>query len=293
MISKEIKQKIVAGIKENLKNYPSQVKMANVLRIDKSQMSRILKGDIEQVLSDSKWVHIARKLNITLKDSDKWNVAKTPVFNFIYTQLKACKEHSIALLLCDSADIGKTFTAKVFTREHKNTVYIDCSQVPTKQRLVRKIASEFGLDSNGRFYEVRQDLIDYLNNFIEKPLIILDEAGDLDDKAFREIKGLWNATEENCGWYMMGADGLKAKIDRRLHLKKVGYTEVFSRFGNKYQKIIPDGKNEREEILMAQVNAVAKANNYNGDIRKLYAKTKGSLRRVKIELKKQKMQANE
>ncbi len=43
------------------------------------------------------------------------------------------------------------------------------------------------------------------------PLVVLDEAGDLQYEAFLELKALWNATEMCCGWYMMGADGLRRR----------------------------------------------------------------------------------
>ena len=47
-------------------------------------------------------------------------------------------------------------------------------------------------------------------------------------KPFLELKALWNATERCCAWYMMGADGLKEKINRAIEGKKVGYTEMLS-----------------------------------------------------------------
>ncbi|MEA3452455.1 MAG: AAA family ATPase, partial [Bacteroidota bacterium] len=258
MLNLEKKQKIVAGIQAQSSNYPSQAKMAKAMGISSAQMSRILRGDIDKVLSDSNWISIARKLGVELKAEAKWNIAKTPAFNYIYAQLTACKDSSISLLLCDIADIGKTFTAKVFAREHKNTAYIDCSQVKSKQRLVRKIATEFGLDAHGKYADMYEDMVYYLKT-LNNPLIILDEAGDLEYSAFLELKALWNATERSVGWYMMGADGLKAKINRNLDHKKVGYTELFSRFGGKYQKITPDGKDAQQQFFKTQVNSIGKA----------------------------------
>ena len=86
-------------------------------------------------------------------------------------------------------------------------------------KLVRKIAAEFGVDSKGKYSDVYEDLVYYLRS-METPLIILDEAGDLQYEAFLELKALWNATERCCAWYMMGADGLKEKINRSKKKKK-------------------------------------------------------------------------
>lgn len=103
-------------------------------------------------------------------------------------------------------NIGKTFTAKAYVKQHKHAVYVDCSQVKTKLKLIRYIAKEFGVTSNGRYSDVYEDLVAYLRT-IDTPLVILDEAGDLQYEAFLELKALWNATERCCAWYMMGADG--------------------------------------------------------------------------------------
>ena len=44
--------------------------------------------------------------------------------------------------LCDMPNIGKTFTAKAYVKGHRNAVYVDCSQVKTKLKLVRHIVRE-------------------------------------------------------------------------------------------------------------------------------------------------------
>jgi len=287
-MNSEVKQKIVAEIHLRKGNYRSQGAMARALGISPAQMSRTLKGEYENVLSDGNYISIARKLGIELRQKEAWITAKTPVFRFIWTQLEACQEQGLSQLLCDIADIGKTHTAKEYVKEHKNAVYIDCSQVKSKQRLIRKIAQEFGLVTAGKYIEVYEDLVFYLKS-LDSPLIILDEAGDLDYTAFLELKALWNATEHSVGWYMMGADGLKAKIDRNLNCKKVGYTELFSRFGGRYQKISPEGSDARDEFNREQVALIAKANGISNDkLQKVYASSGGSLRRIYIEVQKMK-----
>ncbi len=83
---------------------------------------------------------------------------------------------SLSAILCDIPNIGKTFTARYYVQNHKNAVYIDCSQVKTKLKLVRKIAAEFGVDAKGKYSDVYEDLTYYLRS-IENPL----------GKAFRQI----------------------------------------------------------------------------------------------------------
>lgn len=212
------------------------------------------------------------------------------LYIYVTQQLNSCQINHISGLLCDRADIGKSYAAKCYVREHANAVYIDCSQVKCKTKLIRAIAKEFGVDYRGKYTEVYADLVFYLKG-IANPLVVLDEAGDLEYSAFLELKGLWNATEYTCGWYMMGANALRYKIDRMIERKRIGYEEIFSRYGHRYQRITPDGEQDYKEFAMAQVALIAQANGYNLPMQKMFANTGGSLRRVHTEITKQKAEA--
>lgn len=289
MITTEIKNKIAEAIKAARINYPSDAKHAASLGVTTSAYSSIKNGQTERVLSDGNWMSIARKLGVNLRGGIEWKAAKTETFKYITTQLEFIQERGLSGLLCDLPNIGKTFTARHYVKTHPNAVYIDCSQVKTKLKLVRKIATEFGSNTRGSYSDVYADLVFYLRS-IDTPLIILDEAGDLQYEAFLELKALWNATERCCAWYMMGADGLKAKINRSIECNKVGYAEMFSRYGDRYSRITPDDGREREAFLKEQARVVAKVNAPEGtDIGVIVRKSAGGLRRVYTEIEKLKM----
>lgn len=289
MITTEVKKQILEAITANRVNYPSDAKHAASLGIATSVYSSIKNGQTDKALSEANWITIARRLGVNLRGGIEWKAARTATFDFISAQLEACQNAGLSAILCDIPNIGKTFTARYYVKGHRNAVYIDCSQVKTKQKLVRKIATEFGVNGNGRYSDIYEDLVYYLRS-IETPLIVLDEAGDLQYDAFLELKALWNATERCCAWYMMGADGLKAKIDRSIEHQKVGYTEMFSRYGDKYSRVTPADNKDREKFLMDQAAVVAKVNAPEGtDIAAMVRKTAGGLRRVYTEIEKLKM----
>ncbi len=289
MLNTTIKEQIAQGLKAELAKYPSAKKMAVALGVNPAQLSRVLKGETDMVLSDANWLSIARRLSIAIGSMQPIVAAKTPTYEYVYSQLELCQNGSLSAMLCDHAGIGKTFTAKHYVRTHRNAVYVDCSQAKSKQRLVRSIAREFGVEHTGRYADVYADLVYYLRS-IERPLIILDEAGDLDYPATLELKALWNATEYLCGWYLMGADGLRAKFDRQLHNRKVGYAELFRRFGERYQRVTPSGKEEMESFMRKQIAIVARANGLS-NVQELYQRTGGSLTRLYIEIQKLKQSA--
>ncbi len=291
MITEENKKRILEAIAKNRENYPSDAKHAASLGMSTSVYSAIKNGQTEKALSEANWVTIARRLNVSLRDGIEWKAAKTSTFEYISKQLEFCQERGLSAILCDMPNIGKTFTARYYVQSHRNAIYVDCSQAKTKLKLVRKMATEFGVGGNGRYCDVYDDLVYYLRS-IETPLIILDEAGDLQYEAFLELKALWNATERSCAWYMMGADGLKEKINRSIECRKVGYTEMLSRYGDRYSKVTPDDSREREKFLKDQASVVAQVNAPSGtDIAMIVRKTQGGLRRVYTEIEKLKRAA--
>ena len=286
MITTENKKKILAAITANRVNYPSDAKHAASLGITTSVYSAVKNGQTERVLSDANWISIARRLNVSLRGEIEWKPAQTSTFKYINAQLEFCQQAGLSGILCDIPNIGKTFTARYYVSHHANAIYIDCSQVKTKVKMVKKIAGEFGVGTHGRYADMYEDLVYYLRS-IDTPLIVLDEAGDLQYEAFLELKALWNATERCCAWYMMGADGLKEKINRSIECKKVGYTEMLSRYGDRYSRVTPDDGREREKFLNEQARVVAKVNAPEGtDIALVVRKSGGGLRRVYTEIEK-------
>ena len=292
MITTELKKRILGKLAESRTLFTgSDAKFSTSIGINSAQYSRIKNGDTEKVLSEAQWISLARKLGVSLTGLPEWKTANTPVYQIVTGHLRMCQEKSMSAILCDLSDIGKSFAAKRYAESNRNVVYVDCSQVKSKTRLIRYIAKSLGVGSTGWYPDVYEDLVFYLKT-LPAPLIILDEAGDMDYDAFKEMKALWNATELMCGFYMMGADGLQAKIQRGINYKTVGYTEIFSRFGKRYGKAVPTSKEEKEKMLMASAAMIIKANAQTDvDVNRLLKSTLGddglpSLRRIYKELSK-------
>ena len=288
MVTNDMKPRILGAVAANRTNYPSDAKHAASLGITNSVYSQIKNGQTDKMLSEANWISLARRLNVSLRAGIEWKTAKTATYTYITAQLAACQSGSLSAILCDMPNIGKTFTARQYIATHANAIYVDCSQTKTKRALVRKISKEFGVGITGKYQDMYDDLVYYLRS-METPLIVLDEAGDLAYEAFLELKALWNATERCCGWYMMGADGLKAKINRSVDCLKVGYAEMLSRYGDHYSRVTPDEAKQRDEFLREQARIVAKVNAPQGtDAGEIARKSGGALRRVYTIIEKQK-----
>lgn len=270
MLKPEIKKNIIEKlILEEKKSGLSAARFATKIGINQAQWSRLKKGETTGVLADNKFLLLARQNDISTEDSIEWKTAITPTYEYLTQLFDICRVQSISIIVVDMADIGKTHTAKLFSKQNSNSVYVDCSQVKTKQLFIREVAQKFGIRHTGTYSDVYLNLITYLNT-LESPLVIIDEAGDLSYEAFLELKALWNATEGNVGWVMIGADGLKAKMTKAIHNQKVGYTEIFRRYGGQYRAITPQGRQEADNFKKQQAALVAKANlSTKADIQKI------------------------
>lgn len=258
-LTHEFKTRVREALLANRPNYGgTDSAYAKSLGIDPSAYNRLKKGMVDRLLSDSKWLTIGRELNVNIK-SDNWKIARTKVWIEIEDNLTACQSHSRSMILVDKWGIGKSFCAKHLAKQLKNAFYLDCSQCKSKREFIRALARVVGIDNKGKYIDVKSDLKYYLN-LIETPLVILDDAGDLDYPAFLELKELWNGTEGQCGWYLIGDDSLQSKIDAGIQKKKVGYGAIFSRFSGDYIRLTPVDPQQHQQYLQRLIGDVASIN---------------------------------
>lgn len=265
----ELKPKVVAALMEQRNNFDGTDKQfAKQWGINHSVFSRIKTAEnFDGLLRDAQWLNIARELDISLNER-KWNVARTEVFEAIEEDVLFCQMNSKSLMLVDDCGIGKSFTAKYLSRSLKNCFYVDCTQCPTKAEFIRTLAKAIGVDENGKLMQIRAN-IKYALKTLPSPCVIVDEAGALNYEATMCLKEFWNATEKACGWYMMGADGLRAKMEASIRNKKVGFAELFSRYNERYNTIVPVNKDERIAFYTKLITDVLTVN--IGDKRKIPA----------------------
>ena len=281
MISNELKTRIAEAIAEHRRNYASDSKHAVALGLSASVYSSIKHGATERTLADAGWIAIARRLGVDLDEGAAWQIVRTPTFEYLAAQLELCRTGSLSGMFCDIPNIGKTVAARHHARTHRNVVYVDCSQTKSRQRLFRFIARELGLDPAGCYAQVYDRTVECLRT-LDRPQILLDEAGDLSYEAFLEIKAAWNATEGCCSWYLMGADGFRAKLERGVEYNRVGFAEMRSRCGDRYNSIAPPDGEERRKFLLGQALMIARANAPQGsDYARIARRSEGSLRRVR------------
>lgn len=240
-VTANLREAIVEAIRQDLARKSSKAagmtdaRHANYLGIASSVYSQLKNGKTDKVLSEGEWVRIGMELGVDMRNTG-WRTAQTETYLVITSQLEMCQKAALSAVFCDEKGLGKSYAAKDYTRNNANVAYVDCSQNKTKRELIRAIARRFGFDSSGRLTDVRRDSIANILT-LYRPLLILDEVGDLSYEAFLELKAIWNALEGHCGFYLMGANGLAAKMERNIRGKVVGYEELFDRMGDRFQNV--------------------------------------------------------
>jgi len=258
-ITKEFKDKTAQALIEQRANYGgSEAAFAKRYGVSPSIFNRIKGGEREKLIADVKWLSLGRELGVPTSER-KWSMARTEVFSIIEEEVLFCKEWSKGMLFVDDCGIGKTYTARYLARTMKNCFYIDASQCKKKIAFIRTLAQVVGVGQTGRIHDIKENTKYYLK-MLPRPVVIIDEAGDLEYEAFMALKEYWNATEGCCGWYLMGAAGLRKKIDRGIRNEINGFAEMFSRHSERFSNAAPFERNEKLAFYRKLITDVLSAN---------------------------------
>ena len=259
-LTEEFKTNVLAALGEARERYDgSDANFAKKYGINKSVYSVLKKGDTVKMLSAGKWLELGRLLGVSLNER-QWNMARTDVFTMIEEDVLFCKEFSKSMMFVDECAIGKTYSARYLSRTLKNCFYIDATQCRQERSLIRAIAKAVGGELDGTLEEIKESA-KYILNILPHPIVIIDEAGALSYSSLLLLHEFWNGTQDTCGWYMMGSDGLRTKLQKgKGSSKKQSYKELFSRFSSKYNHIVPDAPADREAFFRSLIGTVLSVN---------------------------------
>ncbi len=256
-----IARKLLAAYKAS--GFASRNKYATSIGITSSDFSNIENAkwrSNDRLLSTQKWVRIARIVGYEFSARQSWVTAETMTFRAIRRQLEMCAKDGLCAIFCDEAGLGKTHAAREFCANTPNAFYINGGSFPRKVAFIRALATAVGINPDkSKVEEVLLDTIAYLSA-LPNAVLVIDEAGDLHNNTYLLLKRIYNDLEFQCGMYLLGARGLKKRIDSAIRNRTNGFEEVFSRFGSRYTTVLPEGAKERKEFLRLEAKAVAEAN---------------------------------
>lgn len=258
-ITNEYRDRVITALIEQRANYDgSDTAFARKYGINGAIYSRIKAGEKEGLLQSAKWISLGRELNVGQNDSS-WVAVETEVFKTIREDILFCRRHAKSMLFVDNCGIGKTFTAKYLAKTEKNTFYIDCTQCRKKNAFIKALARVVGVETKGKYDDIKDETKYYLT-ILPSPVVIVDEAGALDKEALGLLQEYWNATENRCGWYVMGGNALRSKISRGVSHDKDYFAELYSRLSEKFTRVVPNERNDKINFYRRLITDVVSAN---------------------------------
>lgn len=287
-ISNDFREKILTELINQESNFGgTKTAYARQFGLRGDIYSSLKKRDKPNLITAGKWVEIARILGVETKSSN-WKIVETEIYKNIEDGIKWCQDYQESTILVDKCGIGKTESAFSVVKKLRNAFYIDCSQAKSKIQFFRAFAKTIGVENTGKYTDVKEN-IKYGLNLLETPVVVLDEFGDLDYSTFLDIKEIQNATPNRCGWFAMGANGLRQKIEKGINNEKVGFAEVFDRFSGKITSITPTGADEFKAFMHKLLTDVGTPNNISdiptNTLVMQCLKDSGSIRKLKALIK--------
>lgn len=273
------KKQIAAEIKR-LSQKSSQKKVAATLNISTATISAMV---------NNKWEHIAdnmwRKAKASLKLDTGWNIAQTRNMQLFQDLLMAVQSKHLSIGISEKAGIGKSAAYKLYSRNYKNVIHIECKHYWSKKSYVKNLLMQCGLPTVGTTEELIENFLDYVKE-LESPLIIIDQADKLKPNQFDLFMDFYNDLFGHTGFVLSGVKALEKKILKGVQADKVGYREIWSRIGSKFF----DDLNEPNREDVAAI-CIANGVEDQESINYIFNVCDGDLRKVRREVEKRQLQA--
>lgn len=252
----------------------SQRVVANKAQVSTATISQIKAGNWDSI-SDSMWRKVQNNLRIDLN----WKTAITDNLKEIYSFCSSAQSQGMAICIADDAGKGKSNGYKYYDRTNSNVIHIECKASWTKKTFVRNLLISMGVSYVGTFEEMLEMFNEHIKK-MHKPLLILDQADKLKDPQLDLFMEFYNDHEGHLGIILSGVKALEKRIDKGRQRKKVGFDEIYSRFGSKY--ITLNGLSRKDVQLVCYANDVEDEE----FIQQIYDTCGGDFRRVRREIQK-------
>lgn len=246
----------------------SQSEAARQMGLSAATVTNILKGKHESITGA--WSAVENWLGQAV---EAWQAAETANFMTIQDLCAHAQRYGQSRAISFKPGSGKTFAAKYYAGNTPNTFYVAAVGDMSKKQFLAAICSAMGLQDSWRIADMLDDIVDKLN-LLEKPMLIVDEFDELDNKAMRVFKDLYNRCS-SCAFIMVGGLHLQKRIMQGVKLAKQSYQEIFSRLGGEFIGL--------EDTNLGTVKKVCKANGVDDEsqIKAIFQQSKGDLRAVK------------
>ena len=163
---------------------------------------------------------------------------------------KARKYHFMVGLTADTG-MGKTTTLTAYSRQ-KNVFYVCYDKTMNPRQFFVTLLRELSYPFDGNLNEMINRAAEILNE-VDAPLLIIDEAGKLNQTMILYLHVLRDKTKDNCGIILAGMPYFKVNIQHYADQEKEGYAEFLRRI-NIWQAF--EGLSAKEITEICRLNGI-------------------------------------
>jgi DNA transposition AAA+ family ATPase len=212
------------AIKERLNTGTSLNKLARQLEVSAAQLSNIRDGNTGSV-SEALVNRLAGVLRL-----DTWKLRDTGPHRLITKLCQDARENCRMLAVSGYTGAGKTTSLKHQEAKMPGTYYVLATALMNQVQLLTEICRACGVEGGGNKMELVGAIIKALNSS-PSALLIIDDAGKLNDQNMRLIQIIYDRTEGACGIVLAGTEYLKKHIEKRARVDAMGFRELKRRIG--------------------------------------------------------------
>ncbi len=210
------------------------VEVEALTKMNKRYLYEIKKGQFDNIKKE----HLDKLDAVMQTKNDaeidiNWKISATTNLSISLTTFLKAQDGRLCLALTGTTGFGKTAACKRYRHKTADVIYVHANTEMTKVGFLDAIAADLSIPHYQRGYsvEVRLKTIVRFMLKLQKPLLIIDDAGKLRDSAFRMFQILFDEAAGRIGFVLTGVPEFRQKVFKCADKGIFCYKEIARRIG--------------------------------------------------------------
>jgi DNA transposition AAA+ family ATPase len=175
---------------------------------------KLTTGAKQTPIDDKYFQRIATAIDFTIKKSYRKH-HDTDNYLACFNTYDDARDAKMPFAIDGNTGEGKSYSAIQYMRLNpKNTYYVRCDGDLTAKSFFVELAHSLSMTASGPIYDIRKNAIRKLKNESD-PLLIIDEAENLKDRAWDSLKRVMDDLKGYCGIVFIGANEFEHMLQRK------------------------------------------------------------------------------
>lgn len=216
------------GFTEHVKKMNGGGKGFSVAYLNDLLKGKFTTGGKQTPIDDKYFLRIAKAIKLQVKKSYRLH-HDTDNYKACMNVFGDARDTCMPFGIDGGTGDGKSYAATEYAIMHpKNTYIVRCDGDLTAKSFFVEMAHSLGMNYDGPAYGIRKNIVQKLKNE-ENPLLIIDEAENLKDRAWESMKRIMDDLKGYCGVVFIGANEFQAMLQKKADKLKGCFPQVLRR----------------------------------------------------------------